>query len=39
MKKWKMFEQQKKQDTIVYPDTMTQLCILTQFKKNKKKYN
>ena len=28
-----MFEQQKNQDTIVYPDTMTQLCILTQFYK------
>ena len=23
----------KNQDTIVYPDTMTQLCILTQFYK------
>ena len=23
----------KDQDTIVYPDTMTQLCILTQFLK------
>ena len=36
-----MFEQQKKdQDTIVYPDTMTQLCILTQFQKTIiKKYN
>ena len=26
-------------DTIVYPDTMTQLCILTQFYKIIKKYN
>ena len=35
-----MFEQQKNQDTIVYPDTMTQLCILTQFYKIIKKiYN
>ena len=35
-----MFEQQKKdQDTIVYPDTMTQLCILTHFYKIIKKYN
>ena len=26
----------KDQDTIVYPDAMTQLCILTQFYKNNK---
>ena len=26
----------KDQDTIVYPDTMTQLCILTQFLQNNK---
>ena len=30
-------KQKKDQDTIVYPDTMTQLCILTQFKKVKLK--
>ena len=29
-------KQKQDQDTIVYPDTMTQLCILTQFKKTKK---
>jgi len=26
-------KQKQDQDTIVYPDTMAQLCILTQFKK------
>ena len=33
--KWKKMKNvwttKKDQDTIVYPDTMTQLCILTQF--------
>ena len=40
MKKMKnVWTTKKDQDTIVYPDTMTQLCILTQFYKiiNKKK--
>ena len=27
----KCLNNKKDQDTIVYPDTMTQLCILTQF--------
>ena len=27
----KCLSNKKKQDTIVYPDTMTQVCILTQF--------
>ena len=30
---WTNNKQKQDQDTIVYPDTMTQLCILTQFKK------
>ena len=39
MKKMKnVWTTKKDQDAIVYPDTMTQLCILTQFKKNNKKY-
>ena len=37
MKKMKNVWTTKNQDTIVYPDTMTQLCILTQFYKIIKK--
>jgi len=38
MKKMKnVWTTKKDQDTIVYPDTMTQLCILTQLKKTIKK--
>ena len=38
MKKMKnVWTTKKDQDTIVYPDTMTQLCILTQFYKIIKK--
>ena len=33
MKKMKNVWTKKDQDAIVYPDTMTQLCILTQLKK------
>ena len=38
-KKKNVWTTKKDQDTIVYPDTMKQLCILTQFYKIIKKYN